>query len=302
MNSSVSERKDKLVGVVAATIASLAFGVTPPLVKLAYAGGSNGITMTFMRGLFALPVLFVISRVKRFPLRISKKGLPVAIAVLLFGSFLTTLALYSSYAYISVGMATVLHYIFPVLVMLGGILLFHERIIPGKMIALVIGFAGVFTFFTSSGENGLTGILLAAGSGLFYAIWLLGMNYSVLRELNPTQTAFFSALTATVAAFLFGVITDKLCFALTTIAWVYTIVVSLVISVVAMPMLKLAIEKCGATTTAIICMLEPVSGVFFGWLLLGETLSIINIAGCVLILASVAMVTLLSALKKTNRE
>lgn len=300
MKQGASARKNMLIGILAATVASLIFGVTPALVKLAYDGGSNGVTMTFMRGLFALPVLYAISRAKRFSLRIPKEGLPAAIAILLFGSFLTTLALYSSYAYISVGMATVLHYIFPVLVMLGGVLLFHERIAAGKIIALVIGFAGVSTFFTSSGANGTTGILLAAGSGLFYAIWLLGMNYSVLRGLNPVQTAFFSALTAVAAAFAFGIATDTLRFQLTLAAWGYTIVVSLLISVAAISMLKLAIEKCGATTTSIICMLEPVSGVFFGWLLLGETLSAANFAGCALILTSVALVTLFSAMRKNK--
>lgn len=300
MKQSASVRRNMLIGILAATVASLIFGVTPVLVKLAYDGGSNGVTMTFMRGLFALPVLHGISRAKRFSLRIPKKGLPAAIAILLFGSFLTTLALYSSYAYISVGMATVLHYIFPVLVMLGGVLLFHERIAAGKIIALVVGFAGVSTFFTNSGANGLVGILLASGSGLFYAIWLLGMNYSALRELNPVQTAYFSALTAVAAAFVFGIATDTLRFRLTYVAWGYTVIVSLLISVVAISMLKLAIEKCGATTTSIICMLEPVSGVFFGWLLLGETLSAANLAGCVFILASVAMVTLFSALKKNK--
>ncbi len=300
MKPHIAGRKDLFIGIIAAVIASLTFGITPALIKLAYAGGSNGITMTLTRGLFALPILYAISRFKNYSLCIPKKGRLPAICILLFGSFLTTLALYNSYAYISVGMATVLHYLFPVLVMLGGVVLFHERAIPGKIISLVIGFVGVSTFFTSSALSGLTGILLAAGSALFYAIWLLGMNYSILRELNPVQTAFYSALTAVAAAFIFGIATNTLRFHLTPIAWVYTLVVSLLISVVAMSSLKLAIEKCGATTTSIICMLEPVSGVFFGWLLLGETLSASNVVGCVLILASVVMVTLFGVSTKSK--
>jgi drug/metabolite transporter (DMT)-like permease len=57
MKTRLTLGKDLLVGIIAATLASLAFGVTPALVKIAYAGGSNGVTMTFTRGLFALPVL-----------------------------------------------------------------------------------------------------------------------------------------------------------------------------------------------------------------------------------------------------
>ncbi len=302
MKIRMTSSKDMLVGAVAATVASLAFGVTPALIKIAYAGGSNSVTMTFTRGLFALPVLIAISRIKRFSLRIPKKSIPSTLAVLLFGSFLTTLVLYSSYAYISVGMATVLHYIFPVIVMLGGIFLFHEHVVPGKIVALIFGIAGVSTFFTSSGGQGGLGIVLAAVSALFYAVWLLGLNYSALRMLNPFQTAFYSSLVAVVGAFAYGVATGKLHLDMTAQAWIYTVIVSFLISVVGVSLLKVAVDKCGATTTSIICMLEPISGVFFGWLILGETLSTANIAGCVLILTSVVLVTVFGALSKNKAE
>jgi drug/metabolite transporter (DMT)-like permease len=296
MKTRLTLGKDLLVGIIAATLASLAFGVTPALVKIAYAGGSNGVTMTFTRGLFALPVLIGIAVARRIPLRIPRRSIPSAIAVVLFGSFFTTLALYNAYAYISVGMATVLHYLFPVLVMLGGVLLFRERVAFGKMIALVFGIAGVATFFTSPGAQGGLGIVLAAGSALFYAIWLLGMDYSVVRTFHPLQTAFYSSLVAAVAAFIYGIAADKLNLNMTGQAWVYSIIVSLVISVAGVSLLKLAVDKCGATTTSIICMLEPISGVFFGWLILGETLSTANVVGCVLILMSVVLVTAFGAI------
>jgi drug/metabolite transporter (DMT)-like permease len=298
MKTHSKSSKDTLVGVIAATIASLVFGVTPALIKIAYAGGSNGLTMTFTRGLFALPVLMVIAKVRRFSFRIPRKSIPTTIAVVLFGSFLTTLALYSSYAYISVGMATVLHYTFPVIVMLGGILLFHERVVIGKIIALVFGFAGVSTFFGSPGAQGGLGIVLAASSALFYAIWLLGMDYSILRTLNPFQIAFYSSLAAVVVGFIYGIATHGLNLSMTTEAWFYTLIVSLLISVVGVSLLKLAIDKCGATTTSVICMLEPLSGVFFGWLILGETLTVVNIVGCMLILTSVVLVTVFGAIAK----
>lgn len=302
MKIRTTSSKNMLIGVIAAAVASLTFGVTPALIKIAYAGGSNGVTMTFTRGLFALPVLIAISRIKRFSLCIPKKSIPSALAVLLFGSFLTTLALYSSYAYISVGMATVLHYIFPVLVMLGGIFLFHERVVYGKIIALVFGVAGVSTFFTSSGGQGGLGIILAASSALFYAVWLLGLNYSVLRTLNPFQIAFYSSLVAVVASFAYGVVTGRLQLIMTAQAWIYTIIVSFLISIAGVSLLKVAVDKCGATTTSIICMLEPISGVFFGWLILGETLSVANIFGCSLILASVVLVTVFGAIGRRNRS
>ncbi len=130
------------VGITAAICSALLFGISPAIAKLAYEGGSNPVTMTFTRALFAI----------------------------FFGAFGTTILLYSSYAYIGVGTATVLHYVFPVLVMLGGLLFFKEKLLWWKVLALAFGFLGVLSFIGERGQHDPRGILLALLSSVFIRI------------------------------------------------------------------------------------------------------------------------------------
>lgn len=295
MKHAGNSRKDKLTGIWAAAVSALIFGLTPAIAKMAYAGGSNGVTMTFTRSLFALPVLYLITRSKGISLRLSRKELPATLALCLFGAFFTTLTLYSSYMYINVGMATVLHYIFPVLVTLGSILFFREKVVWWKLVALAVGFCGVLTFFRVSAQDAVWGVALAAGSGLFYAALLLGMDYAVVRSFHYFKMSFYCSLVSCGAAAAWGLAAGVLNLGLTPQAWLYSLVVSMLVSVVGFSSLKLAIAKCGASTTAIVSMLEPISGIFFGWLLLGEQMTLANVAGCALILLSLVMVTFYSA-------
>ena len=136
-------KNDRLTGLIAAVFSALFFGFSPALAKLAYQGGSNPLTMTFTRSLLALPFLILLAGLSKVSLKPRREEMLPVLLVSLFGAFATTLLLYSSYAYMAVGMATVLHYLFPVLVMLGGLLFFGEKTNKMKKLALLLGLSGV---------------------------------------------------------------------------------------------------------------------------------------------------------------
>lgn len=296
----VKNRKSILIGIYVAITSALLFGLTPAFVKMAYSGGSNAISMTFICSLLALPILYVLMKRKKISVRLSRSEVLPVVTICFFGNFGTTITLYSSYSYINVGTATVLHYVFPVIVTLINVLIFHEKFRWWKMVALTLGVGGVLTFMGYSGQNNFLGILLAAGSGFLYAGLLLGMEHSVLRNFHYFKMSFYSCLISAAAAFVYGTFSGNLMLNITPLAWGYSIVVSLLISVCAMPLLKLAVEKCGATTTSTISLVEPISGVVFGSILLNERLTFANIIGSVLILMEVITVTLFSGRRKRS--
>jgi drug/metabolite transporter (DMT)-like permease len=296
----VRNRKSILIGIYVAITSALLFGLTPAFVKMAYSGGSNAISMTFIRSLFALPILYTLMKRKKISVRLSHSEVLPVVTICFFGNFGTTISLYSSYSYINVGIATVLHYIFPVIVTLINVFIFHEKFKWWKMVALTLGVGGVLTFMGYSRQNNSLGILLAAGSGFLYAGLLLGMEHSVLRDFHYFKMSFYSCLISAAAAFIYGTFSGNFVLNITPIAWGYSIIVSLLVSVCAMPLLKLAVAKCGATTTSTISLVEPISGVVFGSILLNERLTSANILGSVLILLEVVTVTLFSAPEKNK--
>ncbi len=287
--------RERITGIAAAILSALLYGISPAVAKLAYAGGSNGIMMTFTRSLFGLPVLFLLARHKGVSLKLDRRESLAVIPVGLFGVFATTALLYSSFSYINVGMATVLHYIFPVLVMLAGSLYFHERLRWWKLVSLILGFAGVLTFIPSLGHNRLGGLLLALGSGFTYAGLMVAIERTVIAGMHVYKIAFYSSLISCAASLGLGLAAGGLTLDLTPAAWVYSAAVSLMVAVGAFTLLNLAIIKCGATTTSIIAMLEPLTSVLFGVVLLNESVTPLNLAGFVMIMAGVLMVSYLSA-------
>ncbi|NLC41009.1 MAG: EamA family transporter [Clostridiaceae bacterium] len=291
------QQKDKLVGISAALIAALMFGISPAIAKLAYEGGSNGMTMTFTRAFMSLPFLFLIARRQKISLKLTKQELPILIIVSIFGNFTTTLMLYSSFSYINVGMASVLHYFFPVFVVLVSILFFKEQTRWWKLFSLLLGFGGVLTFMGGARGGDLTGILLAVGSAISYAAMLISVERTGLSRLHCIKLTFYTNLIVSPVAFIVGLAGNTINLQMTTEAWIYSFVVSLMVGVVGFTLLNYAIVKIGASSTSVISMAEPLSGVLFGFLILGEKLTLLNWLGCILIMAGVAMISLFS-LKK----
>ena len=282
-------------GIVAAICSALLFGISPAIAKLAYEGGSNAVTMTFTRALFSIPVLFLIARSKKIALHLTKKETIALVPVSLFGAFFTTILLYSSYAYIGVGTATVLHYIFPVLVMFGGVIFFKEKIFWWKILALALGFLGVLSFIGEQGQNDPRGMILALLSSVSYAGLMIGIEQSAMRHMQVIKVAFYTNIISAIASLCYGLLSHSLQFSMTAAAWGYSVLVSMMVAIGAFSLLNFAIVKAGASTTSIIAMLEPLTGVFFGFLILKETISWMNAIGFILITVGVVIVSVFSS-------
>ena len=285
-------KNDRLTGLIAAVFSALFFGFSPALAKLAYQGGSNPLTMTFTRSLLALPFLILLAGLSKVSLKPRREEMLPVLLVSLFGAFATTLLLYSSYAYMAVGMATVLHYLFPVLVMLGGLLFFGEKTNKMKKLALLLGFSGVLTFVGSGGRLAWQGILLAVVSAFTYASLMIGMERTVIKEMPVLKMAVYSNALACLASLLIGLSTSSLSLKMTGTAWLISLLVALMVAVGAFTLLNLAVIKTGATTTAIVAMLEPLTSVLMGAILLKEKVSPLNLLGFILIMAGVLLVSL----------
>lgn len=279
-------------GIIFTAASAVIFGFTPILARISYDGGANGITMTFLRCLLSLPVLFVILKVKNIPIKVEKAWrMPVA-ACGIFGAFATTVTLYMSYTYIPVGMATTLHFVYPVLVTAGCVLFFREGVTTNKVLALLCGAAGTLLFldrFSASPGSGL-GMLLALLSGLFYSMHMIIMDKSGIKNMHYFKLSFYLCLFGAVLSGIYGGATGQLTLRLTGQAWLFAFLVSICTSVGAISLFQLGIRYTGASTAAILSTLEPITSVILGVLVLGEVFTAKKIAGCVLILLSVLLI------------
>lgn len=291
---------DQVKGILYTSLSAVIFGVTPILGRLTYEMGSNGITLTFLRAVLCLPVLFLLLKAKGISLRLSKRELGAVALLGTAGCGLTTVLLYLSYNYQPVGLSTTLHFIYPAAIALGCVLLFKEKLSRVKLLALVLSMAGVLFFVDFHSSGTFLGFSLAVLSGFTYAFYVIFMDRSGLKEMHFFKFTFYVCCFMSASVGLFGLFTGQLVLALPSNAWLLSLLVSLFTSVGALPLFQLGVRYCGASTAAILSTLEPITSIIVGVLILGETLSFLKLVGGILIIASVVLISAAKGKKAEN--
>ena len=288
-------RTKQLTGYAGVLASAVIFGFTPVLAALSYQGGSNGVNMAFLRAALPLPVLYALTRRHPKP-DAAQRRLGAVLGLLLFGC---ALLLYSSYAYIPVGLATTLHFLYPLYVVLYEWLV--QRRSPGalRLAGLVLGLSGSMLFL-QPGEGALhpAGLLLALLSGVLYAGYIVVLSRESQRPMPLYRLMFEVSRSGAALCLVAGLLLGRLTLRLTPQAWVCAVLVALLASVVACVLFQAGVRIVGKTNAAIFSLLEPITSIVFSVLLLGDTLSPAKLTGCALILAGL----LATALHRPHQE
>lgn len=282
-------RTKRLTGYAGVLASAVIFGFTPVLAALSYQGGSNGVNMAFLRAALPLPVLYALARRHPKP-DAAQRRLGAVLGLLLFGC---ALLLYSSYAYIPVGLATTLHFLYPLYVVLYEWLV--QRRSPGalRLAGLVLGLSGSMLFL-QPGEGALhpAGLLLALLSGVCYAGYIVVLSRESQRPMPLYRLMFEVSRSGAVLCLVAGLLLGRLTLRLTPQAWVCAVLVALLASVVACVLFQAGVRIVGKANAAIFSLLEPITSIVFSILLLGDALSPAKLTGCALILAGLLVTAL----------
>lgn len=282
--------RKKHTGIIAIMISAMIFGFTPILAKITYQGGSNGIMATFLRAVFAMPVLYIILRIKHISLGLAKTQWRELIIAGGLGSGLTMVFLYMSYDYINVGLATPLHFCYPLLVVLCCSVLFREKM--GKLVwmALTFGIAGIFCLIEPGSSVSVVGVTLSLLSGITYALYIIVVDKTSLKEMHYLKLSFYLCLMMAVVALAAGLGLRKMTWNLTRQAWYFSFLVSMFTSVFALSLFQIGIRLSGAASASMLSTLEPITGIMLGIWILKEELSFLKFFGVICIIISVLVV------------
>ncbi len=282
---------EKSTGAICIALATVIYGILPVLIRITFDEGSNGPLSCFLRFALALPVLLPVLIARGTGLRLT-----AAEARLLFwagsiGTAGTTYLLNYSFAFIPVGMAATLHFIYPILVSLACVLLFRDRMDVWKVLALAAGVAGVAAFF-ERGAVSIPGIALALVSGGTYAAYIVLVDKTALVRMDFLKLTFYLCLFAAPVS-LAGALAEGR-FApenLTAKGWLVTILFSLGSTVGALVLFQLGVKRVGSATAAIMSTIEPITSVLLGILILGEDVTAAKAIGCALIVTSIVLIS-----------
>lgn len=277
-------------GKICLILSALIYGLAPMLAKIAYGGGVNGMTLTFLRTFLMLPLLFILMLARGRSFRLNKRELFDIIILGVVGGSLSIISLYAAYDYISTGLATTLHFIYPLIIVVVSALIYREKITNMKLAAVMLVTLGIFLFVDLTSRADKIGVALAVLSGVFYSFYVIYMDHSGLDKMDYVKLTFYLMIIMSVGTYIFGATTKSIAFnEMNGTAWVFAALISFLITIGAIPLFQAGVRYEGASTAGIVSALEPITTIILGALFLGETMGLVQYFGGAMIILGVGI-------------
>lgn len=281
----------KAKGYFLGAVAAATYGMNPLFALPLYKAGMSPDSVLFFRYLFAIPLLGIMLKVRGRSFVIKRKEVfPLIIMGLLVA--LSSLTLFQSYNYMEVGIASTLLFVYPIMVALIMALVFKEKLSLQTMLYILLALGGIALLY--KGGDGIPlsslGILLVMVSALSYALYIVGVNQSALKNTSTLKLTFYVLLFG-LSLFLVRVDFGKsLHIVREWYLWGNLFALALFPTAISFLCTTRAIQYIGSTPTAILGALEPVTAVFFGIVVFGETLTFRLGCGILMIILAVTLI------------
>lgn len=274
-------------GVFYIIFSSVIFGFLPVLAKEGQNADVNAVTMTFLRMILALPVMFSVLVGRRVDLRVSRNELKSVMLLGFFGMAGGMLTLNYAYSFIDVGIATAIHFVYPVLIILWCIIRGEKKSIS-EWIALAAVMCGVVLFVEKGGgQTQALGIAASFLSGVFYAYYVIK---SARISMDYFKLSFYVCAFAGLFMLVFGLCGGGLDFSFGKRGWSTAVLVSALSSLCAVPMFQIGVRCVGASRAGVLSTIEPIMGIIFGALFLGEDITLPKIMGSALVVCGIVLI------------
>lgn len=272
-------------------IAAATYGMNPLFALPLYKEGMNPDSVLFFRYLFAIPLLGIMlkARGRNFSLK-RKEVIPLAVLGWLVA--ISSLTLFLSYNYMEAGIASTILFVYPILVALIMAVFFKEKVTLQTVFASYMALSGIGLLY--QGDDGTTlsmaGIGLVMASALSYAIYIVGVNRPLLKEVATLKVTFYVLLFGLVLFLIRVDFGQSLLVPSKWYLWGNLMALAVFPTAISFLCTTQAIQYIGSTPTAILGALEPVTAVFFGVTVFGEALTPRLCCGIVLIILAVTII------------
>ena len=130
-------------------------------------------------------------------------------------------------------------------------------------------------------------MILAFGSSITFALYMMLLDKLKLSKLDGSKLMFYACSITAAEMYLMNIKTKALIFEQSWEVYGLMLLVALLVSVVANLFLKEGVRILGSTMASFVSLLEPISSIFFGVVLLNESVSGIQLVGCMAIILSI---------------
>lgn len=292
-----------LKGILFALISSGTFGLVPlfslPLLvpSLRPEGvAAIGIpTILFYRFLFSSATMGAVCMYKKTSLKISSQDLAVVFFLALLYAA-TAKFIVDSYAYIASGLATTVHFLYPLFVSIVMIVFFKEKKSTVLFIASTLSLLGVgmMCWHGEASPALFKGLVLSALTIFTYGLYIVGLNKSRISTMNFDSLTFYVLLMGCFIFLFYALLTTGIDAITLKADWINLILLGFFATFISDLCLVLAVKHAGSTITSILGSMEPVVAVLIGTLFFGEFFDWMSALGLFFVLLSVTLVIVFS--------
>lgn len=265
---------NQVIGFIFVLLAGIGFGFLGIYGRLAFQSGLNvGELLTFR---FTLATIILLTGLLIFNpklIKITFKQICISSALGIFGYAVFSTLYFKSIEGISVALAALLLFTFPIFVSLGAHFILKEKMPKRQILSLIIACIGlVILLWGPLVVNSLSSVVFALAAALAYSIYVL-VSGKYQQKVAPLTSSLYVIASAGFALYVYHQPSFTKIPQLTG-QQIYIILGIAVISTIGPLTLFLAgLQRLSSAKASIIVMIEPVVAALAAWILLGELLS-----------------------------
>lgn len=293
-------KKNLIKGYIFAILSAVIYGCMPLMAKNIYADGVNPFTLVFLRNFFSLIPLGILAYREQKTIKIPVKLLPSIGLIAGLGCCITPILLFTSYRFIASGTATVIHFAYPAIVIVGQILFLKKKVQVGSLISVLLCVVGVGLFYSPEESFNLTGSLLALASGVTFASYVILLSRFDSSQVSGFLFTFYIALLSAVICFVICLVTGSFAFPVSIKGWGLCVLFSLLVTTGAVVLFQQAAFLIGGERVSILSTLEPITSVVVGVIVFKEAIGMRTVIGIVFVIAA-SVLTALFDMKRRSK-
>lgn len=227
---------------------------------------------------------FVLSK-QHIPLSKVKKEIPLLLASgVAMG--INWILLFQAYKYTTVSAATLSYYFAPVIVTVVCPFLFREKLTVKQIICFIMSTVGLVLIIGIGdvhGDSNIIGILFGLGAAVFYATVILLNKF--IKKVEGIHRTFLQFIAAIITLTPYVLCTNGITLgSLNNIGWINLLIVGLVHTGITYCMYFSSLKELPGQKVAILSYIDPLVAVLISVTVLGETMTISQVIGGILIL------------------
>ena len=240
-------------------------------------------------GMLVLTILFLVR--DRSVFRVKREHIKYFFGTGIVSVLMFTCCYFTCQKLCSLAVASILLYTAPSFVVIMSAILWKEPVTKKKLLALIltlVGCACVCGLFSGGLSVTLAGVLLGLGSGFFYSLYSIFGRYA-LTHYEPMTVTVWTFIFAGIGSLVFARPAELAAVFAHPSAWLLAVGLVVVSTVLPYVFYTWGLARVESGKASIMASLEPVVAALVGVAVFGEPMSVMTLAGIVLVLAGVVI-------------